>query len=636
MQFKYPEIIYFLPFLLIPIIVHLFRLLRFQKEYFTNVKILKQIELKTRKSSQLKKWLLLATRLLLIVALILAFAQPFFSSDKQSANNELYVILDTSYSMQAKGQKGELLQRAVQDLLEYVPQDKNFNLLTNQNSWYDTDIRTIQSDLQNISYSPQKFSLENHLIQINAKKNTPKNVVVITDGKGITDRELELLEKQDNLYVSVVEAQQKENVSVDSVYISQVLDDFYQLKIDISRYGKKQSQVPIAIYNQTELIAKTIIAEDQNQIEFTVPKQDYSGYVIIEDNALEYDNKYYFTISKPQKIHITSIGTADKNEFLSKIYNDDFIELTLTDAKLLDFNTIEKQQVIVLNEQEEWSQSLKRNLNSFVKKGGSLIVIPAEKQDIQEVNTLITELANVSYQPKEAQDKKIANISTNHPLFKDVFQKKVENFQYPNTLTNFPLKGSLSAILSYQDGSPFYAEAKADLGKIYLFSGAISSKNSNFLNSPLVVLSFYSVALQHNNTGVKSLHIANSETWLLDQTLVKQELIKIKNQETEFIPFQQIKGNKVAISFDEQPQKADIYTIYKDDQPIEDIGFNYARTESNLTEENTPDFSKYNRADIEKIFEKINANHTSSLWKFFLIIALVFLIAELLIQKLIK
>nr|WP_321540474.1 BatA domain-containing protein [Flavobacterium piscinae] len=33
--------------------------------------------MQTRKSSQLKKWLLLATRLLLLVAMIIAFAQPF-------------------------------------------------------------------------------------------------------------------------------------------------------------------------------------------------------------------------------------------------------------------------------------------------------------------------------------------------------------------------------------------------------------------------------------------------------------------------------------------------------------------------------------------------------------------------------
>ena len=76
MQFKYPELLWALLLLLIPIIIHLFQLRRFQKEAFTNVKLLKHIKLQTRKSSQLKKWLTLLTRLLLLACIIVAFTQP--------------------------------------------------------------------------------------------------------------------------------------------------------------------------------------------------------------------------------------------------------------------------------------------------------------------------------------------------------------------------------------------------------------------------------------------------------------------------------------------------------------------------------------------------------------------------------
>lgn len=72
MQFKHPEILYFLAFLLIPILVHLFQLQRFVKVPFTNVAFLQKLVLQTRKSSRIKKWLILATRLLLLTALIFA------------------------------------------------------------------------------------------------------------------------------------------------------------------------------------------------------------------------------------------------------------------------------------------------------------------------------------------------------------------------------------------------------------------------------------------------------------------------------------------------------------------------------------------------------------------------------------
>ena len=74
MQFKHPEILYFLFLLVIPILVHLFQLRKFKTEYFTNVKFLKELVVQTRKSSKIKKYLLLATRLLLLTFLIIALS----------------------------------------------------------------------------------------------------------------------------------------------------------------------------------------------------------------------------------------------------------------------------------------------------------------------------------------------------------------------------------------------------------------------------------------------------------------------------------------------------------------------------------------------------------------------------------
>ena len=83
MQFKHPELLYALFLLIVPILIHLFQLRRFQKVQFTNVKFLKAVKLQTRKSSQLKKWLTLLTRMLLLACSIIAFAQQHFSLIKR-------------------------------------------------------------------------------------------------------------------------------------------------------------------------------------------------------------------------------------------------------------------------------------------------------------------------------------------------------------------------------------------------------------------------------------------------------------------------------------------------------------------------------------------------------------------------
>ena len=67
MQFLHPDFFYALPALLIPVFIHLFQLRRFKVQEFSNVALLQKIRFQTRKSSQLKKWLILLLRLFAII-----------------------------------------------------------------------------------------------------------------------------------------------------------------------------------------------------------------------------------------------------------------------------------------------------------------------------------------------------------------------------------------------------------------------------------------------------------------------------------------------------------------------------------------------------------------------------------------
>uniref|UniRef100_UPI003751AAFF BatA domain-containing protein n=1 Tax=Flavobacterium sp. TaxID=239 RepID=UPI003751AAFF len=238
MQFKHPEILYFLFLLVIPILVHLFQLRKFKTEYFTNVKFLKELAIQTRKSSKLKKYLLLATRLLLLAFIIIAFAQPFFKAkDSKNATNELYIVLDNSFSMQAKGQKGELLKRAVQDLLEHTPENANFSLITCSDNYWNTDIKSIQKELQNLKYSASPFQLENLLAKIKAHKSAfNKDIVVITDAVGLQPNQVKKSKDDEALYFIIPEAQKTDNIAIDSVFINQTLDNFYEIGVKLDAY----------------------------------------------------------------------------------------------------------------------------------------------------------------------------------------------------------------------------------------------------------------------------------------------------------------------------------------------------------------------------------------------------------------
>lgn len=642
MQFKHPEILYFLFLLVIPILVHLFQLRRFKKEYFTNVQFLKELSIQTRKSSKIKKWLLLFTRLLLLTFLILAFAQPFFKGkDSQKSTNEMYIILDNSYSMQAKGKNGELLKRAVQDLLEQTPEAQNFSLITATESFWNTDIKSIQKELQDLKYSANSFQLDNLIAKVNARKSAfNKDIVVITDAVGIKSNEVKSFKKEDNVYFVIPEAEQKNNISIDSVYIAQNLDDFYEISVNLTSNGENTKAIPIALYNKNKLAAKTLLDFEQSQktINFTIPKEDFHGYVSITDKGLEYDNTYYFSISKPSKTNIISIGEAEKSSFLARIYTSNEFNFTNYPVANLDYNLLEKQDVIVLNELKEIPQALQTTLKSFVNKGGNLVVIPSQEATIAGMNSFLSQFGAIKFSSANASEKKVTKINFNHPLFNSVFEKKIDNFQYPSSKTSIGLNSNSPAILSYEDQSTFLTSVSNPISSVYVFAAPINKQNSNFQNSPLIVPTFYNMAQNSQKTGVNSIIIGENQPFIVDALLSKDEILTIKNTAESFISVQQLLNTKVKMTFNDNPLLAGNFSIYNGQNEIQNISFNYSRTESNLANVNTDisaDFEKMN--NIETVFNTIQTDRTDTqIWKWFVLLALLFLALELLIQKFVK
>ncbi len=641
MQFKYPQLLYFLFLLVIPILVHLFQLRKFKIEYFTNVKFLKELSIQTRKSSKLKKYLLLATRLLLLAFLIIAFTQPFFKAkDSANAKNELYIVLDNSFSMQAKGKKGELLKRAVQDLLEHTPEAANFSLITCSDNFWNTDIKSIQKELQNLKYSATAFEPENLLAKIKAHKSAyNKDIVFITDAIGFKNQELKTQTDQ-NLFFILPEAENIKNASVDSIYINQTLDNFYEIAVKISGYGENFKDVPVSLYNKNKLIAKTLLSFEEKDkiINFTIPKEDFHGYVSISDNGLEYDNTYYFSISKPEKSNVISIGDTEKSTFLSKIYTADEFNYNHFNLSQLDYNLIDKQDAVVLNELNEIPVALQTTLKSFIQKGGNVILIPSAESTVFNMNNLLQNFGNLQYNNITNQEKMITKINFSHPVFSAVFEKKVANFQYPNTKSSFQISGVSPIILGYNDDTPFLTAISKEIGAVYVFAAPINKTNSNFQNSPIIVPVFYNMAKSIQKNGVTSIIIGENKPFIIETLLGKDEIVNIKNEKESFIPVQQILNNKAKLTFNENPKEAGNFEITNNNQVIENISFNYNRIESNLKTKNTNIASSFKEFDdIETLFNTLQHDRKeNSLWKWFVVLALLFLVIEILIQKFVK
>ncbi|WP_322550081.1 BatA and WFA domain-containing protein [Flavobacterium psychraquaticum] len=641
MQFKHPEILYFLFLLVIPILVHLFQLRRFKKEYFTNVKLLKELQTQTRKSSKIKKWLLLATRLLLLACLILAFAQPFFKAkDTTNKGNELIILLDNSFSMQAKGAKGELLKRIIQELLEELPENQQFSLLSNSEVFWDTDIKSIQKEIQNLNYSAMPFQLDYLINQVETKKkNTKKDYVIITDAIQSNSKKAENLSDNNVVYFIQPKAVNKNNVSIDKVIISQVLDQFYELKITLKAFGDLKNEIPLSVFNEEKAIAKTIAKFEKNEAEITItiPKQDFHGKISIEDNSLSYDNDFYMSISKPKKGNVLAIGTLEKNNFLSRIFTSDEFNFTSSEVSTLDYNQIENQEAIILNELEDLPIALGTTLKSFYEKGGNVILIPSAKNSTITLNTFAKNFGGLQYSNLVNTEKQITKINFSHPVYQTVFEKKVTNFQYPKTKESFGLSG-LIAVLQFEDNSLFLGSTTNRLGSFYAFSAPINKQNSNFQNAPLIVPTFYKMGQNQGKTGINAFTIGENENLILETILAKEEVISVGKEGYSFIPMQQILNTKCKLSFGDYPEQAGNFEVTKGSELLKKISFNYPRTESDLQQETSATFEKFTKVNnITTVLNDIASERTSNeIWKGFILATLLFLLIELLIQKFIK
>ena len=651
MQFKHPEFLYALLLLIIPIIVHLFQLQRFVKIPFTNVKFLKKIELQTRKSSQLKKWLILTTRLLLFTSLILAFTQPYFSKIKKDTKGHTIIYLDNSMSMGIKNGQQGILKNTVQKILKNIQPNTNISLITNDKIYKNLDYKSFKNELLNLEYSSrfQNFTTISLKVKnlLPKKSNATDNIVLISDFHNIKNiNKLDVTNVNTSFSLINVAPKQFKNSILDSVYISNKNNQEITLKVVLKNINTLNKNVSVSIFSDTGLIGKTTTPFQENitsEVEFKIPfEKDFNGKIVIGKDFLDFDNTLFFSISKPEKIQVICIGK--KSDFLSKIYTSDESYFQHKHISEIDYNKIKNQHLIILNEIENIPNTLINSLKSFKKNGGTLIIVPSNEINLNSYNTFFNEL-NIGKIIKSAtEDLKVTKINYDHPLLKNVFEKKILNFQYPTTTIHYTTKlRNASSIISLENQQAFISQIKSkEEGNVYWFNSPLNLKNSNFQKSPLIVPVFYNIGMHSYQFPELYYTIGKENTIEVSATIKKDEVLQLKNNLESFIPIQQIFHNKIQLKTTDIPSKSGHYEILYKNNLLKTIAYNYSRRESQLKYSNLTELFK--NVDnvtisnsIEDTFIKLNKQQQiKSLFKWFLGLTILFLLLEMCILKFFK
>ncbi|MCP4053358.1 MAG: hypothetical protein GY739_09865 [Mesoflavibacter sp.] len=642
MQFKNPELLYALFLLLIPIIVHLFQLRKFQKEYFTNVAILKKVQLQTRKSQLIKKWLVLLTRLLLLTAIIIAFTQPYFSKTNSfNTEKETVIYLDNSFSMQAKGNNGPLLKRAIQDIITSIDENEKFSLITNTDSYRNTTIKAIKNELLQLEYSSNQLSYDAALLKakklFSNKANSIKNLIFVSDFQQKTQEFS--IEKNSSITLSAIQLNlvSKTNAFIDSLYISKQNATNYELTALLKSNQTTTINLPVSLYNNDQLVSKVSVEiKDENKAIFTIPNnQTTKGKITIDEAQLQFDNTLYFSINTPSKINVLAVSNDDAN-YLNGIFTEDEFNFTKKTPNTLDYALFDTQNLVILNEIENLPNTLITALKVFTDKGGVVAFIPNIKGNLSDYNRFLQQFNFSVFNSILEQEKRITSINYAHPIYANgVFEKRIDNFQYPKVNLYFPQNTSQStAILQFEDNKPFLSQRN----NVFVFSAAINEDNSNFKNINLIVPTFYNIAKQSLNTAQLYYTIGQNNQFDVSVNLKPDTVLTLVNNDESLIPEQQYYNNKVVIKTNDLPENAGVYEVKNKNEILEYVSFNYNRNESDLTYQNLENIEGINVSNsVKEAFNTIkNDTKVDELWKWFVILALVFLIIEMLILKYFK
>jgi hypothetical protein len=554
--------------------------------------------------------------------------------------------------MQAKGEQGDLLKSCIQQIIEKSnEQNTPISILTNSNYFKDLAAQNLKNELISVEYSPNKLDLSSVLIQLNSKNlskmNTLNKNIIISDFQTINiENKLDFTNVNSEISLLKLTPSNKNNIFIDSIFILNENTSEITLNVIVKSTSENSLSIPVSLFEDKKLIGKTTAKFDNDTsktILFTIPTTaNFNGKISLTDEVLAFDNDFFFCISKPLKINVLSIGKT--SDFLAKIYTKNEFNFTATPLQNLNYNVLNNQQFILLNELENIPVELQNSLLEFSKNGGDIAIIPSEKSDLNSYNPFF-KMLNIGKIVSVLEDEqKVISINYDHPILEDVFEKKVSNFQYPtsnlvfetNLLNNVP-------ILTFNNNQSFISSFETDNNQfIYWISSPLNTKITDFTQSSLIVPIFYNFA-KHSLKSAKLYYTIQPNLEIDIKTSVgKDNVLKIKNATSEFIPLQQVSQNKVTIQLQNQITESGFYTVLSNEESLQTLAFNYNRIESNLTYtdlelliKNEKNVSIAN--SIDSIFKEINNEQKiNSLFKWFLAFSILFLLIEMLILKYFK
>ncbi len=682
MQFVNPGFLYALSAIAIPIIIHLFNFRRYKKEYFSNVKLLKELQLKTRRKSRLKHLILLLLRILAIIAIVLAFAQPYIPSPNSLINAEesssVVIYTDNSFSMTSESEEGVLLEearaKATEIVASYRPSDK-FQLITNDflGRHHKFVSREDFSDLiDEISVSPQFRMLsavaERAGTDLEDNKSYNRILYLISDFQEVSaDLSGMDPDTSNSIFLVPLKPLSNANLYVDSCWLeTPVVLPGQEVELFVSVNNHSESKIeklPLKLNlngRQRAVSSLDVPASGKAiaKLQFTLHETGMlQGYLALNDYPISFDDRYYISLQTQKQLQVMEVYDQAPNPYLEALFNNDSSFALRSEAVgRLDYSQLNSADLLILMQLKEIPSGLQDVTREFVRKGGSLLIVPAALSlGMESYNELLSSLDLNEFTGKDSSRMEVNILNLQDPFFEDVFLEMPENAELPVASSHYRQSAlthvSQIPLMNLRNGDAFLSRSVFGNGDVFVSNVAFEENHGNFVRHALFVPVMYKIALSSGKNVPLSYTIGEINEIEIDlSNNGGDEVVRIRQQGTEyeFIPEMKRRNFRTLINTHEQVKEAGNYAVFFQGEPRGGLSFNYDRKESNLKAYKTEQLEAMIRdADLQNVSILKNdgisltkaisdINKGTRFWKLFIILALAFLAAEIAIIRLWK
>ena len=685
MEFLYPDMLYALFALIIPIIIHLFNFRRHKLVYFSNTSILKTIEQENSKTKKLKYIITLIARMLFIAAFVIAFAFPYRKDNNTISNNVdnlIAVYIDNSMSMQSLSSEKTLFEDArtsAMKLVENLNQAQKYVLLSNDrdpkneypmnkdemlirlNEMKTESVSTTFEDIYNsLSFIRKKndFNSATFFVYSDFQNNT------MTSGDLKVDTTIQIV-------VFPLESDFQNNIYIDSVWLrSPVLQKNMTNELNARIVNETQNEIkglPVNFSIDENVVAYTscdIKADSYADVnmQFAIENEgDSKAKVAINDSPITFDDEYNLVLKVRPEINVVEIQSTvetngrTSNNSLSLLFDGDaLINYQSMNKYNIDQSVINNAQMIVVDN-TELNETMQKSLIEFAERGGTLLMIESQVQEVVELQSNSYIYNHLGIKPIDFDDNetKLEYIAKRNSFFDDIFVELPDNADLPKVKKHvrFKIGKNVQNIISLQNGDPLLMMSNVGKGKIFVMSTSFDEEYSDLANHALFVPLMYKMALIGGNISELSYTLGVDKTLNInDVSLNVDDRISLKSDNAmyEIFPMIENRNGTNYISFFEDLPSSGFYDIYKNEEYIKTVAWNDNRSESEMSfydKEELSELLKDNNLNVLMMISPVEAHgrvsddvvenivNQSSLWKIFVIIALIALLIEILILR---